>query len=130
MDQKTTGQTDPLFDSAAAGPISQVREGMTVVDVDGQDLGTVERVQMGNAEAATTASSTTTASDRFTSAVASLFGADLEIPAAKRAQLLRYGFIKVNPRGLGGDDRFVRADHIREVSGDTVVLSISGSHPL
>jgi hypothetical protein len=56
-----------------------------------------------------------------------VFGDEREpdVPGPLRAQLLRYGFVKVDGPGLTDTDRYVRSDRIASVSGDTVTLSVS-----
>ncbi len=57
MHNNTTQQEDQLF-ALDADLIAMVREGMTVQDINGQELGTVERVKLGDSEATTTRGST------------------------------------------------------------------------
>lgn len=124
MSGVTTGNGDRLFDSERVGPIGQVRTGMRVVDLTGEEIGTVERVQMGDPVAVDRSVSSASAADELTAGVAALFGADLEIPDVKARQLLRVGFIKVDGPGIFDTDRFVGADRIARVWNDTVQLTV------
>jgi len=108
-------------------PIALVREGMTVVDANGERIGPVEYVQMGDPEAVTTAGEGPEPSWPIAlgDALVDKFD-EPDVPEPLRSQLLRYGFIKID--GPGPDffdtDLYVRADAITEVSGDTVKLSV------
>lgn len=105
--------------------IAQVREGMQVVDVHGEELGTVEFVKMGDPEAATTRGSAQPSNDLVEIVAEAFTGGEPELPEPKRAQLLRYGFIKIDGPDFSDTDRYVRSDRIREVSADTVFLTVS-----
>lgn len=111
--------------------IERVREGMTVIDAAGETLGTVEYVQMGDPDAATTHGSTQTPlgsqlpKSVISGATEPFFGDEPEVPEPVRSQLIRHGFIKVDNPGLLGSDRYVRGDHIREVSNDKVILKLT-----
>ncbi len=118
---------EPLFDDVGEPEntvLSQVRAGMRVVDVAGNEIGTVDDVKMGNLEAATPAGSTTDRGGPIIDIFAAAFGAEPDVPEAERAQLLRYGYIKVDGSGLGSGDWYVRGDRVRAVSDDTVTLSV------
>jgi len=117
-------------------PMDRVREGMTVVDAAGRRLGKVVRLRLGDPEAATTEGNEPTgdaagvvfapaASTGGTPAVGGAVpfarGADDEddVPAS----LQRTGFLELDGPGLAGAERYVAADRVTEVSGDTVQLS-------
>ena len=93
------------------GPIEQVHEGMRVVDADGNKVGTVELVKMGDPEAVTTEGQDT-----------GLDEPNLPPPFADR--LLRIGFLKVDRKGLFARDVYVASTEIDRVDNDTVVLSL------
>lgn len=124
MHDNTTQHGDQLF-AMDADLIAMVREGMTVQDVTGEELGTVERVKMGDPDAATTRGSANQRDAPIVDIVASAFGAGDDVPEPKRSQLLRYGFIRIDGAGLLDADRFIRADKIKHVAGDTVTLAVS-----
>ena len=90
--------------------IDQVREGMTVVDVAEERLGTVAYVRRGAPRAAATPAS----------------GNDDEpaLPEPERSELVRCGFIKIEGPDLSDADRYVKGDRIAAVSGDTVRLTL------
>lgn len=118
--------SDSLSGAAGKGPIEQIREGMHVVDSAGEDVGTVSVVQMGDPEAATVEGEES-GGEGFLGGVANAFGFEDEpdLPPTLQARLMRFGFIKVDGKGLFAADRYVRADRIDGVSGDTVRLSVS-----
>ncbi len=122
---KTTARNNDSLFAADDRPIVQVRAGMTVRDARGQDLGTVERVEIGNPDAATTRGNASAHHDIITDVISAALGGDADVPEPKRSQLLRYGFIRIDGPGLTDTDRFVRSDHIANVSGNTVTLSVT-----
>lgn len=122
---KTTARNNDSFFPADDRPISWVREGMTVQDASGQHLGTVERVEIGNANAVTAQGNASAHDDIVTDVISAALGGDAEVPEPKRSQLLRLGFIRIDGSGLMDADRFVRSDHIENVSGNTVKLSVT-----
>ncbi len=124
MSDSTTGGSERLFDIDRVGPIGQVRAGMRVVDLAGEEIGTVERVQMGDPGAATRSVGEASAGEQLKTWIGSIFGAGFELPEAKARQLLRNGFMKVDGPGIFDADRFVRADRIGRVWNDTVQLTV------
>ena len=124
MNDNTTQQTDYLF-QMDGGLVAMVREGMTVCDAVGHEVGTVERVKMGDPEAITTANSAAPQADGFAADVLTAMFGDIDVPEPKRLQLLWYGFIRVDGAGLTDTDRFVRGDKIKQVHWDTVTLAVT-----
>jgi hypothetical protein len=122
MSSEMTGETigEPIFSTA---PIETVFEGMTVVDLAGERLGTVAYVQMGDPEAVTTQGAEQPAADLVTNVARSIFGGEPDVPEPLRSQLQRTGYIKIDGSDLTDADRYVRADLIGGVSGDTVMLT-------
>ncbi len=88
--------------------IDQVREGMTVVDVADERLGTVAYVRRGDPRAVAPASGDD----------------EPAVPEPERSELLRCGFIKIEGPDLSDTDRYVKGDRIAAVSGDTVRLTL------
>lgn len=136
-------------ETTETGPIATVREGMTVVDASGEEIGKVERVQMGDPTAATTqgqgdgadddggvlaapagaaggAGSGLGAAGGGIAAPLAAFGDgdDLDLPEAFGEDLRRVGFIKIDGKGWFDKDRYAAADEITDVSGDTVRLGV------
>jgi hypothetical protein len=119
-------RTQRLRETAGnAETIQLVHEGMRVVDLNGDDIGAVEFVKMGDPNAATIGADAP-GDGGFLRDVAKAFGwgAEPDLPATLRARLLRVGFIKVDGKGLTDTDRYVMADKIASVSNDTVRLTL------
>jgi hypothetical protein len=106
-------------------PIDWVREGMNVVDAAGQEIGRVELVRMGDPQAATPRGNMPAPSGLIEALREVFAGDESSIPEAKREQLLRMGFIKIDGPGLADTDRYVRSDQISHVAGDTVTLTVT-----
>ncbi len=124
MNDNTTQHTDHLFEMDG-GLISMVHECMTVRDAEGHELGTVERVKMGDPQATTTEGSVAPQAGGIVADVFTAMFGDIDVPEPKRSQLLRYGFIRVDGSGLTDTDRFVRGDKVKQVQGDTVTLAVT-----
>jgi hypothetical protein len=108
------------------GPIELVREGMTVVDSTGEKVGKVEGLKMGD-PGAVTEQGNELQDTGFLGNIAEVFSGDEREPdvaGPARARLLRSGYIKVDGGFLIETDRYVPADRIASVSGDTVRLSV------
>jgi len=117
----TTGSM--MADSAASGVLNRVRPGMAVVDARGEGLGTVDHVKMGDPGAATVGADLPPQPGIF----AAVFGAEGEpdVPEPTRSRLLRWGYVKVDGRGWIDTDRYVTADLIAGVAGETVTLAVA-----
>lgn len=142
-DNTTVGTME---ETATTGPIAMVREGMTVVDASREEIGTVDRVQMGDPSAATTqgedagddvgvaaapvglagsgGSGLGAAGGGIAAPIGVFGGGDLDLPEAFAADLVRVGFVKIDGKGWFDRDRYAAADEIADVSGDTVRLSV------
>ena len=108
------GSTDP-------GPVRKGREGLRIVDVDGEDVGTVAQVQMGDSHAVTGQAQQ---GSRGMSALVAAFTAGPTIP--ERERMVRLGYLRIGG-GLLSSDRYVTADHVVGVDGDRVQLDVRGS---
>lgn len=119
------------------GPIGQVRTGMHVVDADGEEIGTVKEVVMGDpgAEEATAPPETPAvavvgvpAGTMGTTGVAgTALGAGVigsELPEVERSRLLRTGYLRISLKGLFSGHRFASGEEISEVAGDVVRLTV------
>jgi hypothetical protein len=120
---------EPLFTSPMvhASPIELVQEGMKVVDSAGEKVGTVEALKMGDPGAATEQGNELQ-DEGFIGDLAEAFSGDErepDVPGPMRARLLRSGYIKIDSPGfLIETDRYVPAEQIASVSGDTVRLRV------
>ena len=108
------------------GPIEMVREGMTVVDSTGEKVGKVEGLKMGDPEAVTGQGNELQDTGLLGNIAQAFAGDEREpdVPGPLRAQLLRSGYIKVDGGFLIETDRYVPADRIASVQGDTVHLTM------
>ena len=124
MDRDVTRQTGRVFSTA---PIELVREGMDVIDAAGKKIGKVEALKMGDPEAATTQGEEVDTGGLIGNVARAFWPNETEpdVPEPLRAQLVRYGFIKVDGEGLFDTDRYVRADLIDGVTEDQVRLKVT-----
>jgi hypothetical protein len=107
--------------------LSRIREGMKVVDANGDDVGKVEYLQMGDPQAITTEGEVYQGDNTLVEDAARAFGADPEpdVPEPFRSELLREGFVKVDGPGWFGTDRYLRAADIADIADDTVCLRVA-----
>ena len=127
-DNSATGRI--ATDTAASGPIAMVQDHMKVVDANGEDLGKVEYIKLGDPQTATTSGQEMGvggAVDALGDVGDVLLGEDTEpdVEEPLRSQLLRTGFVKIDGKGWFGTDRYVPADQIASVTDDTVRLSVT-----
>ncbi len=113
--------------------LGQIHNGMKVYDQAHDEVGMVDYVQFGDedplkpgGETITTHSAPLAPEDSLVNSIAKVFGPD-EIPVVFRDRLLRFGFIRVDARGLFNTDRYILSDQIESVSEDNVMLNISKS---
>jgi hypothetical protein len=109
-------------------PIAQVREGMTVVDAAGDEIGKVDYVKMGDPEAVTVnpADATDDRGGIFEGVADVLSGPDADdLPITLAGEMLRVGYLRVDTKGWFSKDRFVPADAIQGVTGDRVQLAVT-----
>ena len=102
--------------------IERVQEGMKVVDRAGRKLGKVEDLKMGDPDARTTQGE-----GRLFETVPPLGLAldrrEPDVPEPLHSELLRVGYLKVDGPGIFDADRYVPADRIVAVGGDTVTVA-------
>lgn len=101
------------------GPISHVREGMRVVDSNGDEVGTVEDVRMGDPEAVTDQGESTRDVGLFSGTE------DSGLSEQARHQLARTGYVRVSKSGLLSGSAYAGGDEITRVEDDVVHLSRS-----
>ncbi len=123
MSSDNTASAGTLAGGGSA-PLAQVREGMTVVDANGDEVGEVSYVKMGDPEAMTTMGQEMDTGGFLTGG---LFGGgdQPDVPEPFRSELIRDGFVRVDSKGFFGSDRYLTANHIATVSGDTVTLNVT-----
>jgi len=98
---------------------------MAVVDSRGEQVGTVDLVRMGDPEASTAPDDREPVAAGLVGQVLDAFAAaEPDVPEPLRSRLRRAGYLKVDGPGLTGSDRYVRADQIADVDGETVRLRV------
>jgi hypothetical protein len=132
MTGNTPNFTDPLpsmSNDSTTGTntlISQITQGMHVVDVNNDDIGKVAIVAMGDPDAATIDTTDTGEEFGLITPVARALGTDDEPDVENqslRERLLRAGYIKIDGKGWFGSDLYAGSAQIASVSGDTVRLN-------
>ena len=140
--------TSPLGDVSTTETLTNVREGMKVVDASGDDIGTVRTLRSGDTSSSTVDDAGGMAEDVGVVAVpggtgtggSTGIGAGSGIPGVfgttagggdepnvgepAYSRLTRVGFIKIDSKGLFASDRYAGADQVDRVDGDTVYLSV------
>ena len=101
-------------------PLRHVREGMTVVDPDGEQIGSVAEVRMSDPGAVTPESPD---ANEVGTALTD-FWARENMPEQGRERLARLGYVRIDTRGLFSSDRFAASDEIARVVDDQVHLTI------
>ncbi len=111
--------TDSMMtDSPASCIIAHVRPGMTVVDADGEELGKVDHVKMGDPGAATVGADAPV-DPAFLGTLLAI-GAEPAVAEPHRSRLLRFGYVKVDGKGWFDTDRYLWAGMITDVAENTV----------
>ena len=126
MSTDNTASGAMTSDTVEAGPITQVSEGMRVIDANGDDIGKVVSVKMGDPTAVTTVGEEASGGTSVLDDAGNIFGGDgdPDLPETFRNELMRVGYIRIDAKGWFNRDRYAAADQIAGVSGDTVRLSI------
>jgi hypothetical protein len=98
---------------------------MRVVDAADQDVGRVDIVAFGDAEA-TTAQGDERPHDLIHAAAEAFAPGEREpdVPEPLRSRLVRGGYIKIDGPGVLDTDRYVPADQVGGVSNDRVYLRV------
>ncbi|MDQ3693769.1 MAG: hypothetical protein M3464_09080 [Chloroflexota bacterium] len=122
-DNTAEGRLDA--DTVEGGPIAFVREGQTVVDSLGEEIGKVAQVRMGDPSAATTRGEESHEPESILDVFAEgLFGTESNLPESTRNEFIRTGYIQIDGKGLFGRDYAVAAAQIANVTGDRVSLTV------
>jgi hypothetical protein len=108
----TTAAPDP------EATMTQIREGMQVVDDSGAKVGVVAELKMGDPSAITPAGQRSHDMG---------FGTfEQRVPEHLAARLLRTGYIKIKRGGIFRRDAYAGADEIADVRDDVVTLAVGG----
>jgi hypothetical protein len=102
--------------------IEQVQEGMSVYDVEGEHMGTVEYVKMGDPEALTTRGNEPSVLNGVMPM--SNESDEPQVPEPLRSDLVRVGFIKIDGQNLLDTDRYFRADLVDRIEGGKVYMKL------
>jgi len=117
---KRTATGGTMSESDSNRVINQIRDGMRVVDRNGEDLGRVDHVRMGDPTAATVDSDPP--SPGLLRGWTGEGEPDVEEPL--RSRLLLLGYVKIDGKGWLDTDRYVTADLIGRVDNDVVHLAV------
>lgn len=131
----------PTIVSDSHQAIEHVREDMTVIDVNGDNIGKVAAIKMGDPEAATVSAAEQEPHDTLvdqplvaaplTNTATGVLAAPIAPVAARDGEetidvnLLRIGYIRVDAKGWFNRDLLVPADAITSVTADTVTISLA-----
>lgn len=107
--------------------MSQIREGMKVVDQSGQEIGTIEELKEGDPQAVTAEGQAPRGDNSLVGEVSEALGAGADLPEQFRERLLRLGYIKIDSKGLFKADCYAGADRLARVQDDVVHLNIDSS---
>lgn len=104
------------------GPIAHVEVGMRVFDSDGEHVGTVAAMKMGDPDAATVEGQQHRRG-LVEGLVDTFVGAEPDVPRQRAEQLLREGFVKIDTKGFLTRDLYAGAGEIHHVE-ESVQLSV------
>src|SRR5690606_9126112 len=105
-------QRRPLMNNVPKNHLTHIREGMTVVDRNNDQVGKVDYVQFGDEDPSRPGAETRTVDtsgdqpDSIINNLAEALVSGDEIPEALRARFSRYGYIKIE-KGMFASDRYV-----------------------
>lgn len=107
--------------------LSQIHENMPVYDREGNKIGTVKAVQLGDEDLARPGVETATAQtpdvpgNELVEDLARALDFEAPVPAEIRTRFERYGYIRIDT-GLLSSDRYACADQVTKVTADRVDL--------
>lgn len=115
-----------IFDTTSSNELlGRIREGMSVVDANGDDIGKVDEIRMGDPGAVTVEGQEMDRSNTIVDDAAVAFGARADgpdVPEPFRSELMREGYIKVDGKGWIDTDRYLRS---ADVVDDTARLRVA-----
>ena len=100
-----------------------VREGMEVLDRDGEKIGTVETLRFGD-EAAASGEARDGYEDGLIQNIAEAIWPD-DMPEGQRAKLLGSGYLVLDADGIFASDRYIQPEQIDRVGSDGIHLNVS-----
>lgn len=105
------------------GPIKHVQKGMLVIDANGEDVGTVAEVQMGDPQAVTSQGQEMSSGGRLLGQLIEGLGGGSSLPRQQQERLLRVGYVRIESPGGPSGPSHVSADLIRAVADGRVHLT-------
>jgi hypothetical protein len=118
-----------IFDTTSSNELlGRIREGMSVVDANGDDIGKVDEIRMGDPAAATVEGQEMDRNSTIVDDAATAFGAredGPDVPEPFRSELMREGYIRVDGKGWIDTDRYLRSADIADVVDNTVRLRVA-----
>ena len=120
--ESSQGSRDYMGGAADASPLAQVREGISVYDATGDDIGSVAEVRMADTEAADLQPADTTGQGNsvIESAADAIAGDTNDVST----RLLSTGYFRLDSKGLFAGDKYVTPDLIASVDADGVRLNV------
>jgi hypothetical protein len=106
-------------DASNEGMLAQVRQGMTVVDSAGEEVGTVGYVQFADPNAA----QVETDGDERDLGILDVFDPDAGGDDVTERMRQR-GYMRIDAKGIFASEKYVLADDVASVDGDTVRLGV------
>lgn len=105
--------------------LQQITEGMRVYDANGEEVGEVDFVHFGDPEAVTTESDRGAGEGAGDPDISLLdvFERDNEDSVNERMQ--RFGYIRIDGKGLFSGEKFALSEYISSVNGDRVNLTVT-----
>jgi len=108
----------------------QVKEGMHVIDTNGEELGTIHSIQFSDEDRSKPGPETTTAAEAyyennsfFRTLVKALRG-KVDLPDEVAARLMREGYIRIDG-GIARSDAYATMDQIAHTHDDHVHLNVA-----
>lgn len=114
----------PTGAGSGAGAISAVREGMRVVDAQGEDVGTVAEVRMSDPGSVTAQGQGGGGDGGLVGAVVDAVAGGDGLPQQEQERLARLGYVRIDARGIFAGDRYAAGDEVAGVTGESVQLSV------
>ncbi|MGH1525429.1 hypothetical protein ACRAWC_15810 [Leifsonia sp. L25] len=103
--------------------MEQVREGMHVVGPDGEKIGKVKDLKMGDPEAVTADGQTDPETGGLLGTLIDDFAQHARLPRHTAERLLRLGYVKIDKSGLLAGHEYVASDELDRVEDDTLWLN-------
>lgn len=107
------------------GPIALVREGMSVIDATGAEIGEVAQVSMGDPQTITSAGQENAGPGGIVQAAMQVFSGADGLPAQAKDRMARMGYVRIDASGLFSGHRYATSDQVAQVTGDVLRLSVA-----